>query len=215
MSSFSNNWEKKQGRRFTSRFTEGLKNPGPIKPRIDQATRQLQIQIAKLDTAASKLKIRDASMFSKVVSAVEKHDPQHASVYANELTELRRMGKMITQAKLALEQVVLRLGTITEMGDVAATLAPTVSVIRGVREGLAAVIPEATGDIGEISSLLSTILVDAGSIGGTSLNFEIANEEAEKTLEEAAAVAEQRMKERFPEIPLEVVQDLDEGQETA
>jgi division protein CdvB (Snf7/Vps24/ESCRT-III family) len=125
------------------------------------------------------------------------------------------MGKMITQAKLALEQVVLRLGTITEMGDVAAALAPTVSVIRGVREGLGAVIPEAMGEIGEISSLLSGVLVDAGSIGGTSLNFEVANEEAEKTLEEAAAVAEQRMKERFPEIPLEVVQDQGEGQETA
>jgi division protein CdvB (Snf7/Vps24/ESCRT-III family) len=123
------------------------------------------------------------------------------------------MGKMITQAKLALEQVVLRLGTITEMGDVAATLAPTVSVIRGVREGLGSVIPEATGEIGEISSLLSGILVDAGSVGGISLNFEIANEEAEKTLEEAAAVAEQRMKERFPEIPITIAPSREIGEE--
>jgi division protein CdvB (Snf7/Vps24/ESCRT-III family) len=192
---------------------DGIKDPGPIKPRIDQATRQLQVQIAKLDTASSKLKMRDSSMFSRVVSALEKHDTAHASVYANELTELRRMGKMITQAKLALEQVVLRLGTITEMGDVAATLAPTVSVIRGVREGLGTVIPEATGEIGEISSLLSGILVDAGSVGGISLNFEIANEEAEKTLEEAAAVAEQRMKERFPEIPITIAPSRGVGEE--
>ncbi len=215
MSSFSSNWDRKESRGFTSRFREGLRNPGPIKPRIDQAVRQLQLQIAKLDTAAAKIKMRDDSIFSKVVHALEKHDTQHAAVYANELSEVRRMGKMLTQARLALEQVVIRLGTITEMGEVAATLAPTVSIIRGVREGLGTVIPEATGEIGEISTLLSGILVDAGSIGGSSLNFEVANEEAEKTLAEAAAVAELRMKEKFPEIPAVIAQDEEEGQELA
>lgn len=63
------------------------------------------------------------------------------------------------------------------------------------------VLPEAEGEIGEISSLLSSILVDAGQVGGYSLNFEAANEDAEKVLAEAAAVAEQRMKEKFPDIP--------------
>jgi division protein CdvB (Snf7/Vps24/ESCRT-III family) len=63
------------------------------------------------------------------------------------------------------------------------------------------VLPEAEGEIGEISGLLSSILVDAGTVGGYSLNFEAANEDAEKVLAEAAAVAESRMKEKFPEIP--------------
>jgi division protein CdvB (Snf7/Vps24/ESCRT-III family) len=75
------------------------------------------------------------------------------------------------------------------------------SVIRSVRQGLVSVLPEAEGEIGEISSLLSSVLVDAGSVGGYSLNFEAANEDAEKVLAEAAAVAESRMKEKFPEIP--------------
>ena len=39
------------------------------------------------------------------------------------------------------------------------------------------------------------------TVGGYNLNFEAANEDAEKVLAEAAAVAEQRMKEKFPEIP--------------
>ena len=43
--------------------------------------------------------------------------------------------------------------------------------------------------------------MDAGTVGGYNLNFEAANEDAEKVLAEAAAVAEQRMKEKFPEIP--------------
>ena len=44
-------------------------------------------------------------------------------------------------------------------------------------------------------------MVDAGTVGGYSLNFEAANEDAEKILAEASAVAETRMREKFPEIP--------------
>jgi division protein CdvB (Snf7/Vps24/ESCRT-III family) len=43
--------------------------------------------------------------------------------------------------------------------------------------------------------------VEAAQASGSTLNFEAANEDAEKILAEASAVAEQRMKERFPELP--------------
>jgi division protein CdvB (Snf7/Vps24/ESCRT-III family) len=108
---------------------------------------------------------------------------------------------MVTSAKLAMEQIVLRLNTITELGDIVVTLTPAMSVIRSVKQGLVGVLPEAESEIGEISGLLSSILVDAGSVGGYSLNFEAANEDAEKILAEASAVAETRMKGQFPEIP--------------
>jgi division protein CdvB (Snf7/Vps24/ESCRT-III family) len=55
--------------------------------------------------------------------------------------------------------------------------------------------------------MLSNILVEAGQLGGLTLNFEAANEEAERILAEAAAVAEQRMKESFPELPTSETQE--------
>ena len=70
-----------------------------------------------------------------------------------------------------------------------------------MKQGLSSALPEADREIGEISGLLSGILVDAGSVGGVSLNFDVANEDAQKVMEEAAAVAEQRIQESFPEIP--------------
>jgi division protein CdvB (Snf7/Vps24/ESCRT-III family) len=130
---------------------------------------------------------------------------QHATVYANELTEVRKMGKMVTQAQLALEQISLRLGTITDMGEIATTLAPAVSVIRNMKEGLTTLLPEADREIGEISGLLSSVLIDASATSGLSLNFDAANEDAKKVMEEAALVAEQRMEESFPEIPASVL----------
>ena len=201
MSTFAGKWEKQNSQSFGGRVKDSVKNPGPLKPRLDLAVRQIQVQVAKLDSTSTKLRERDNSIFNKVVTSLQKHDTQHASVFANELAEIRKMNKMVTQAKLALEQIVLRLNTVTELGDIVVTLTPAMSVIRNVKQGLVGVLPEAENEIGEISGLLSSILVDAGTVGGYSLNFEAANEDAEKIMAEASAVAESRMKERLPEIP--------------
>jgi division protein CdvB (Snf7/Vps24/ESCRT-III family) len=75
------------------------------------------------------------------------------------------------------------------------------AILNNVKRGIISVLPEAEREIGEIGNLLSSILVEAGQASGSTLNFEVANEDAEKILAEASAVAEQRMKEKFPELP--------------
>jgi division protein CdvB (Snf7/Vps24/ESCRT-III family) len=201
MSNFTNNWEKRKSTRFGERLRTAFNNPGPLKPRLDALMRQINVVMSKLDTSMVKIRDRDAALFSKTVSSVQKHETQRAAMFANELAEVRKVGKLVTQSKLALEQIVLRLNTITELGDIVTTLAPATSIVRNVKEDIVGLMPDAEGELGEVSSLLSGILVDAGSIGGYTMNFETANEEAERALSEAAAVAESRMKERFPDIP--------------
>ena len=111
------------------------------------------------------------------------------------------MEQMILNAKLALEQIVLRLKTVTELGDVAVTLAPVIGVVQNIKRGMAAISPEAEKELTSISDLLSGIVWDAGSIAGTTINFDTVNEDSQKILVEASAVAEQRMKTKFPELP--------------
>ena len=211
--SFSSKWEKKEPTPGLMDRLRGSTRPtSPLKPQIEQANRQIRILISQLDSAVSRIKQRDSTIFKKVVASLAQHDAQHAAVYANELAEVRKMGKMVTQAQLAMEQISLRLGTITDLGEIASTLAPAVSVIRNMKDGLMLALPEADKEIGEISGLLSSVLVDASYSGGVSLNFDAANEDAQKVLEEAASVAEERMKESFPEIPAGVLaQDENEG----
>jgi len=204
MSQFTNNWDKKKSTGIGERLRNAFNTPGPLKPRLDALMHQIQIVMAKLDNSMAKLRDRDAALFAKTVAAVQKHEPQRASMFANELAEVRKVGKMVTQSKLALEQIVLRLNTITELGDIVTTLAPATSIVRSVKQDIVGVMPDAEGEMGEVSSLLSGILVDAGSMGGYTMNFETANEEAEMALSEAAAVAESRMKEKFPDIPQSV-----------
>jgi division protein CdvB (Snf7/Vps24/ESCRT-III family) len=197
---FSERWQStKKGPGFIGRIRDTVNPPTPIKVRLDTASRQIKVLIAQLDGAVNRIRQRDEAIFANVVASLAKHE--HASVYANELSEVRKMGKVVAQAQLALEQIVLRLGTITDLGDVAMTLAPAITVIRSMKQGLSSALPEADREIGEISGLLSGILVEAGSVGGVSLNFDVANEDAQKVLEEAAAVAEQRISESFPDVP--------------
>ncbi len=210
MSNFSKKWQKKD-QVATRRIGGIFGSPPPLKPQIDRAVREINALVSRLDQTEAKIKARDDSIFSRVVSSVQKGDREHASIYANELSEIRRVGQMATGAKLALEQVVLRLTTITDLGDVAAILAPTIAVVKGVGQGLSSLLPNAEGEISEISSLLSSTLVEAGSVGGVSLNFKAANQEAERVLEEAATVAEQRMAESFPEVPAAVQRESEEG----
>jgi len=201
MSNFGQKWVKEQKPGMGDKVKEAIRPSGPLKPRLEDAIRAINTQVARLDGTSTKLKERDSAIFNKVVTAIQKHDTQHASVYANELAEVRKMNKMVTSSRLALEQIVLRLNTVTELGDIVITLAPAMSVIRSVKSGIISVLPEAEREINEISGLLSSILVDAGQTSGASLNFEAANEDAEKIIAEASAVAEQRMKDKFPELP--------------
>jgi division protein CdvB (Snf7/Vps24/ESCRT-III family) len=113
------------------------------------------------------------------------------------------MNKMVTSAKLALEQIQLRLNTITELGDVVVTLSPAMSVIKGIQGRLSSMMPEADQSLGQISDLLGNIMTDSGHIptaeiaaGSTGLN-----EDAMKIIEEASAIVEENMKEKFPDLP--------------
>jgi division protein CdvB (Snf7/Vps24/ESCRT-III family) len=204
--SFSSKWDRKdQAPGLVDRLRGSVRPPASLKSQIEQANRQIRLLISQLDNTVNRIKQRDSTIFKNVVASVAKHDMQHAAVYANELSEVRKMGKVVTQAQLAMEQISLRLGTINDLGEIAGTLAPAVSVIRNIKEDLRVALPEADSEIGEISGLLSSVLIDASTTGGFSLNFDAANEDAQKVLEEASAVAEQRMRESFPVIPAGVL----------
>jgi division protein CdvB (Snf7/Vps24/ESCRT-III family) len=210
--SFASNWQRKEkGPGFVDRLRGPTRPSTPLKAQIEEANRQVRLLISQLDNTVNRIRQRDSTIFKNVVSCLAKHDTQHAAIYANELSEVRKMGKMVTQAQLAMEQISLRLGTINDLGEIASTLAPAVSVIRNMKDDLRMALPEADAEIGEISGLLSSVLVDASASQGISLNFNAANEDAQKVLEEAASVAEERMQADFPAIPTGIITPEDEG----
>jgi len=199
---FAKRWEAEESQQpFTDRVKDAVHPPGPLKPRMDIAIRRIELQIQRLDQATDRFSQRDKSIFTRIVDSYTKHDMARANVFANELAEIRKMEKMIMHGRLALEQIVLRLRTVSELGDVVTTLAPAVGVLRTVKNGMASVFPEAERELGQIGNLLSGIIIDAGQSTEMNLNFDAANEDAQRILTEAASVAEQKIKDKFPELP--------------
>ena len=199
---FARRWrERKDKTPITTKIKESFRSPSPLKPRMDYAIRRIEMQIQRLDKATDRFSERDKSIFARIVDAYSKHDMARANVFANELAEIRRMEKMIIHARLALEQIVLRLSTVSELGDVVSTVGPAVGVLRSVKNGMAAVFPEAEREFGTIGNLLSGIIMDASHSTGLNIDFQEASEDAQKIMNEAATVAEQKVKEKFPQLP--------------
>ncbi|MGD0805266.1 MAG: hypothetical protein ABSA11_14480 [Candidatus Bathyarchaeia archaeon] len=199
--SFDKQWDRGNSQPLGKALRETINPPGALKPRMDYASKLVQAQVLKLDRESQRMAERDKALFAKVVDAYQKHDTPHANIYAGELAELRKMQKTILNAKLALDQIVMRIEAISEMGDLAYTLLPVIGVMRDVMVGMAAVNPQIAKEMGDISNILSGIVMDAGATSGLTLNFQSANEDSSKILEEAASVAESRMKDTFPELP--------------
>lgn len=200
--SFGNKWVKPQGESVGQRIIEGLKPQAPLKPRIEEAQKKLQMQISKLDSISGRMQEKDQLIFKRVVLAMQSHDAQHAKVLSGELSQIRKMNKMVTSAKLALEQIQLRLNTISELGDVVVTLSPAMSVIKGIQGGLSGMMPEADQSFSQISELLGGIITDSGQIPAQEIGtFGGYNEDTARIMEEASAVVEMKMKDKFPDLP--------------
>jgi len=196
MAKFAREWERSERHGIKA----VLKLQQPFRQRLEFATRRIEGQAQAIEGAINRLKEKDRALFSKVTDAYSKHDTQRANMYANELAEMRKMTSFLMSAKLALERVVLRLSTVTQLGNAAVTLGPAVKVLQSVRVGVAGILPDAGQELSSIITLLDEIMISSGqpSVG---FDFETANEDAQKILNEAAMVAERRMKEKFPELP--------------
>lgn len=203
MTSFSNNWVKEKNIMNTSdKIREAVKTPQPLKPRIEFAKNRIQSQNQKLDTILDKLNGKEKSLFNQVVNHLQKHDVQESKVLSNELAQVRKSSKLISQLKTSLEQVHLRLDSTVDVGNVMAALGPAMGSLTNLRSGLSGVVPEVDTQLGEINGVFSDIMTSAAGIGNTSIAYDASSEDVDKILSEAGAVAEQRVNENFPDVPI-------------
>ena len=168
---------------------------------MQTAINRTEAQAQKLEQTSQRLAQRDKALFAKIVEAYQRHDLQHANVFSSELAEIRKTEKTVMQARLALDQIILRLRTVTELGDMVGALAPIVGVLGSIKSAIGGVLPDAGRELEQIGTMLNGIIMDAGQTTGLTLNFGEANEDAKGILAEAATVVEQRMKDKFPDLP--------------
>lgn len=200
MTTFAKNWQRPQTPSIGERFNDAIKPKGPLKPRMEAAVKRLQTQISKLDGMITKLKQRDEKLFKRIVTATQSHDLTTSKVLSKELAEVRKVTKLLSNARIALEQIELRLSTFHDLGDTVVTIMPTIGLMKNLRSSLVKFMPEADRELAGMTEMLGGLMTDTFHNGDFGVDSST-NEESEKILQEAAAVAEAAVNDKLPSMP--------------
>ena len=198
----SNSWNKEGGESISQRVMSRVKSEEPIKNKIDFAQKKLQFQISKLEVINEKLQKKHDVIFEKIVNAQRNNNSGYAHAYAGELTQVRKMKNMVGGAKLSMEQIKLRLDTVSELGDVVVTLSPCMSIIRGLAPSLKGIMPEANASMQDLSQILGDVMSGSSLAMGDGMSISAdTNADTLAILEEAHSVIAGQTKSTIPEIP--------------
>jgi division protein CdvB (Snf7/Vps24/ESCRT-III family) len=174
---------------------------GPLKPRLDAVTRKIQVQIDHLEELHSIQTLKDNEIFSKLMLSINENNTQHSTLLSLELSRARQRSRVVLLSSVALEKLISKMSSASDFGNLVVVLSPAMAVVKNLRSSITPYVPEMEGELGVISELLSGILVDAGQVGGFTINFETANEEAGRFIGEVSQVVDQKMREEFSKVP--------------
>jgi division protein CdvB (Snf7/Vps24/ESCRT-III family) len=192
MTGFFTNWTKKKDHLdYTKKKLEE-----PTKPRIESVINKTELQISKLDAKIAKMKGREEDVFSKIVDAVKTRNTTYAKILSNELAQLRKNQRILNQARMALEQVSMRISTIHDLGEIMEILKPAMSPVKGLKSDFQRLVPSTDTELNYMQMLTNSILSDSKQnneidiinmdIGGSS-----ENNDTDQIMKEASAALEE------------------------
>ena len=192
------------------RLIEKIRPDAPVKNKVSFAQKKLQLQVEKLEEITTKLQVKHDYIFKKIVDAQTHNNVPYARAYAIELHEIRKMKSMVTNAKLSMEQIQIRLNTISSLGDVVVTLSPCMSVIKGLGTSLQGILPQANASFSDLSKTLGEILSGSTVTGNRTLAPDTSSAETLAILEEAQSVIEGHTRKSMPEPPTALAKEIHE-----
>jgi hypothetical protein len=163
--------------------------------------KKIQMQIGRLEELHNILILKDREIFHKLLVSIKDKNPQHLTVLSSELASARQVSRAVLLSYVSLEKLIAKLSAASSFAELVIILSPAMAIVRNLRSSLTPYVPEMEQELGIVSELLSGILVDAGQVGGYTINFEAANEEAVRLIGEASLTVDQKIREEFPSIP--------------
>lgn len=204
-------WDKKpKGASLKGKILDRVKHDAPLSKRIAETRKQMNIPISHLRAIGEKLQARDDYLFRKTVAAQRAHNTAYAKMYANELIQVRTMKNMVTNAKLSMEQIQLRLNTVSDMGDIVVTLSPCMSIIRDLGPAISTMMPTAANSLQDLSGLMNDLMCQ--STMGSDDTMAIStprNQEAMNILDEANSVITRETQAFIPKVPDNLAKPVD------
>ncbi len=169
----------------------GLGREDNVKPKIASTIKEIELHRKELENLRAKLEQRRKALFDTTVKAMMIRDQSKATVYANEWSELRKVGKVVYASELALTQVVLRLESILDVGDVMFHMSMAFKVLRKVNKTVQGLVPSLDQASTDINNALTETMAGMENIS-PSISLNIQTESGEELVEQARKLAEER-----------------------
>ena len=215
MGNIMNNWQGiKNGMNLSQKFLDRIKPEYALKNKINGAEKQMESQVLRLEQAHDKLKRNHDNVFKKIVEAKLTRNESKARTYAIELQEIRKIKNKISEAKLAMEQIKLRLGTVSELGDIVVTLSPCMSLIKGLAPSISGLMPEMHASMQDLTNTFGELLSDSSLSSQSMSPTYDGNPETNAILQEAHDVLEGRTRTAMPEPPSTPIQHASREKES-
>ena len=187
--------------KFYSLFNNDKKRRTQLSKVIIDISLKLKEQQDRLDEAMRRLRDRDKELYEKVVRAQIEGDVAKATIYAQEISDIRKIIKIIYTAYLAIEKVRIKLDTVKELQGVSLVLLPIMKVLNQLKDQIRGVSPEVAMALDSITSSVNSIAIETGVLSEKSVVPTVIDEEAQKILNETKKMAESKLKELLPELP--------------
>jgi hypothetical protein len=152
-----------------------------------------RIEVHKREIVALRLRLqnRQQLLFEQVVKAIESRDDNRASVYAVELSEVKKVLRVVTASELALTQIVVRLESIRDVGDVFTKMNEAFKVMRNISKSVSGVVPALEDTTNEVNTTLSETLLDLGKLS-PSISIDPRTEGDQEIFEKAKLFSEEK-----------------------
>ncbi len=205
-------WAGKKKGDGISKMLGRVKPDMPLSRKVAEAQKRLNIPISQLRAIDEKLKAKEDQLFRRIVAAQRIHNNAYAQMYANELVQVRKMKGMVSGARLSMEQIQLRLNTVSELGDIVVTLSPCMSVIRDLGPSISGIMPEAANSMQDLSGIMGDLMSNSRMSSDDAIAPQNASgDEAESIMDEVNSMIETEARTVIPDVP----QSLKERKQSA
>lgn len=195
-------WNGRQKGDGISKMLGRVKPDMPLSKKVEEAQRRLDAPISQLRAIDEKLRAKEEQIFGRIISAQRTRNDSYAQMYANELVQVRKMKGMVSGAKLSMEQIQLRLNTVSELGDIVVTLSPCMSVIRDLGPSISGMMPEAASSMQDLSGIMGDLITSSRMQSEEAISPQaVRNQEAQNVMDEAYSVIAQEARSVIPEVP--------------
>ena len=174
---------------------------------------KLKTQKFKLGQVIVKLTQRDKILFKTCATALKAKNNERAAIFANELSEIRKLTKVLYHTQILVERIILRLETLKEFNAAFADLKPVLRNLKTVTKSLSSFMPQMAFEMERMNECIFEVIsmskIDASKL---EVPIDVKTPGGEEVLKEVTELLEEQITDKLPEPPTSQVMEKPQPQ---